>query len=169
MDIFLSITAIVLSLIGLAGCIIPVLPGTVLSYGGLLCGFFCSYSTIDPVSMWIWLAVSLAVIAADFFFPAMMTKAFGGTRAGAIGATVGIFLGLTAGPVGIILGPFFGAVVGELLHDKRDPATALKVGFGSFAAFIVGTGLKLITSIWMLAILLHDMWSPLKEWFVELF
>ncbi len=169
MDILLLILALVLSLVGLAGCIVPVLPGTAFSYLGLLAAALTSYSTISRSSLWIWLVVSIAVIAADFVFPAMMTKRFGGSRYGSIGATVGIFVGLLAGHAGVILGPFLGAVIGELLHDKTDTQRALRVGFGSFMAFIVGTGLKLFTSIWMFAILLGDLWPVVRGFFSSLF
>ena len=162
MDFLLVFIALLMSFIGLLGCVIPVLPGTAFSYLGLLAAFMTSYSTIPASAMWIWLIVSVGVILADFVFPAVMTRFFGGTRYGAIGATVGIFVGLLAGPAGVVLGPFFGAVVGELLHDKNDPWSAMKSGFGSFMAFVVGTGLKLLTSIWMLSVLLADLWPVVK-------
>lgn len=168
MDIFLSILALLLSLIGLAGCIVPVLPGTAFSYLGLVAAFMTSFSTLSQTTLWIWLAVSLLVIAADFVFPALMTKKFGGSRYGSVGATVGIFVGLLAGPAGVILGPFFGAVVGELLFDKNDTRRAVRVGFGSFMAFIAGTGLKLVTSLWMLALLLKDLWPAVRDFFCSL-
>ena len=162
MDFLLVFIALLMSSIGLLGCVIPVLPGTAFSYLGLLAAFMTSYSTIPASAMWIWLIVSVGVILADFVFPAVMTRFFGGTRYGAIGATVGIIVGLLAGPAGVVLGPFFGAVVGELLHDKNDPWSAMKSGFGSFMAFVVGTGLKLLTSIWMLSVLLADLWPVVK-------
>ena len=59
------------------------------------------------------------------------TRRFGGSRSGAIGATVGVFAGFFFfPPVGIILGPFFGAVLGELLNDRRDAGKAFPVGIG---------------------------------------
>ncbi len=152
MDIFLTVCIYLLSILGIIGCIVPMLPGTVLSYAGLICAYFCSSSTISGWSMLIWLVVSLVAIAADYYLPALMTRRFGGSKAGSIGATVGVFAGffLMSPFLGVILGPFFGAVIGELLHDKSDPAKALVVGFGSFASFIVGTELKLIVSLVMM-------------------
>ena len=48
-----------------------------------------------------------------------------------------------------VLGPFFGALIGELTHNGSDSARAFKVAFGSFVAFICGTGIKLIAAIYI--------------------
>ncbi len=170
MDITLSIAAFVLSIIGIAGCIVPGLPGSVLSYAGLLCAYFTSYSTISATALWVWLAVAVAVSIADYFLPAWMTRRFGGSRAGAIGATVGVFAGFFIfPPVGIVLGPFIGAVIGEMINDRRDPSKAVLVGVGSFFAFVAGTGIKLAASIGMFVHVVADTWTPLKGWFATIF
>lgn len=110
MDITLSIAAFALSILGIIGCIVPALPGVALSYAGLLCAWFTSYSQMTSGAIWLWLAVTVAVSAADYFLPAWMTRRFGGSRSGAIGATAGVFAGFFLfPPVGIILGPFAGA------------------------------------------------------------
>lgn len=168
MDILLSTGAFLLALLGIAGCIVPALPGTLLSYGGLLCAYFTSYSHMTPAALWIWLAACILVSIADYILPAWMTKRFGGSRAGSIGATVGVFAGFFfLPPVGIILGPFLGAVVGELLHDRNDRAKALRVGFGSFLSFIVGTGIKLIVSIGILVHVIADTFPAVREWVAD--
>lgn len=170
MDIALSVAAILLSLIGIIGCIVPALPGTLFSYAGLLCAYFCSYSTISGTAIWLWLAAAIVVTAADYFLPAWMTRRFGGSRAGAVGATVGVFAGFFFfPPVGIILGPFFGAVLGELLNDKQEVAKAFRVGVGSFLSFVVGTGLKLIVSIAMFVHVVADTYPVVRDWVATLF
>lgn len=169
MDILLSICAFILAILGIAGCIVPALPGTLLSYAGLLCAYFTSYSQMGSAALWIWLAVCVAVSLADYFLPAWMTKRFGGSHAGSVGATIGVFVGFFLGPVGIIFGPFVGAVAGELLHDRRDFARALVVGVGSFLSFIVGTGVKLIASIGILVHIAADTWPTLGKWLAGLF
>ena len=170
MDITLSVAAFLFSIIGTAGCIIPVLPGTVMSYAGLLCAYFTSYSHISTPAVWIWLAVSVAVCAADYFLPAWMTRRFGGSKAGAIGATVGVIAGFFLfPPFGVILGPFMGAVLGELLHDKSDPAKALLIGFGSFLSVIVGTGLKLAASVGMFIHVATDTYPVVRDWLATIF
>ncbi|MDE7304535.1 MAG: DUF456 domain-containing protein [Alistipes sp.] len=170
MDVLLAILAFVLSALGIVGCIVPVLPGVVLGYIGLLCAWGASYSQISAATLWLWLALTIAVSAADYFLPAWMTRRFGGSRAGAIGATIGVFAGfILFPPWGIVLGPFAGAVAGELLHDSTDSGKAFRVGFGSFMAFIVGTGLKLIACLTMFVLVAADVWTPFKEWVSGLF
>lgn len=170
MDIALSIAAFLLAIIGIAGCIVPVLPGVLLSYAGLVCAYFTSYSTLSSTALWVWLALTVAVSAADYFLPAWMTRRFGGSRSGAIGATVGVFAGFFLfPPLGIILGPFFGAVVGELLNNKRDTAKAFRVGFGSFLSFIVGTGLKLAVALGIFLHIAADTYPSLRQWLTTIF
>ncbi len=170
MDILLSTCAFLLAILGIAGCIVPALPGTILSYGALLCAYFTSYSQIGGMALGIWLAVCVAVSVADYFLPAWMTKRFGGSRAGSIGATVGVFVGFfLLPPVGIILGPFLGAVIGELFNNRKDFAKALVVGCGSFLSFIVGTGIKLIASIGIFIHILADTWPALRNWLATVF
>lgn len=170
MDITLSIAAFALSILGIIGCIVPALPGVALSYAGLLCAWFTSYSQMTSGAIWLWLAVTVAVSAADYFLPAWMTRRFGGSRSGAIGATAGVFAGFFLfPPVGIILGPFAGAVLGELLNDRSDVPKAFLVGFGSFLAFVVGTGVKLAASADMLIHVAADTYPALRDWFATTF
>ena len=71
--------------------------------------------------------------------------------------------------VGIILGPFAGAVLGELLNDRSDVPKAFLVGFGSFLAFVVGTGVKLAASAGMLIHVAADTYPALRDWFATTF
>ena len=137
------------------------LPGVRGVYAGLLCSWVASYSTIGTAALWIWLAVTVAVSVIDYYLPAWMTRRFGGSRSGAIGATVGVFAGFFFfPPLGVILGPFFGAVIGELLHDKSDPAKAFLVGTGSFLSFLVGPGPKPAAALGLLLHVVADFLGP---------
>jgi uncharacterized protein YqgC (DUF456 family) len=183
MDIALSVLAFLFSIVGIIGCIVPALPGVVLSYAGLLCAYFTSYSHMSASAIWIWLAITVAArelsalrgevasdAVADYFLPAWMTRRFGGSRAGAIGATVGVFAGFFIfPPIGIILGPFVGAVAGELLNDRGDFPKAILVGFGSFLSFVVGTGLKVVAAVGMLIHVTADTYPAVRDWFATLF
>jgi len=170
MDLLLAILAFVFCLAGIVGCVVPVLPGPALSFAGLCCACATGWSTLSAATMWIWAGATAAVTAADYFLPGYMAKLFGGTRAGMIGATAGLIAGLfLGGLVGIVLGPFMGAVVGELIHDREDAGRAVVVGVGSFLSFLVGTGIKLLASLGMLAFVVADLWPALRGWFASLF
>ena len=143
-DIFLAIIAAICLLLGTLGCILPVLPGAVLAWVGLLAAYFSYYCTI-PTSLLIATGITTAVISVlDNIIPIYLTKKTGGSKAGTGGATIGLIVGVFVGPWGIILGPFVGALVGELIHDNRNTGRALKSAGGAFLGFLLGTGLKLI-------------------------
>lgn len=168
MDLVLSLCAFVLSIVGIIGCVVPVVPGVLLSYAGLLCAGLASYSGMSTASLVLWLVLAAGVTLADYFLPAWMTRRFGGSRAGALGATAGVVAGLFFGPLGVLFGPFIGAVVGELLHRHDDVAKALLVGLGSFLSFLVGTGLKLAVAVGMFVHVAADTWPVLKAWVASL-
>lgn len=164
MDTFLAIMALLLALIGLAGCILPVLPGTPICYVGLLLISWTEYSTIENSTLVMFLIVTVAVSLADYLLPAWLSRRFGGSTRGAWGATIGMIVGLFCGPMGLVLGPFVGAVLGEMTVNRDDMNKAIKVGFGAFLSFIVGTGLKMIASIAMLVAIVGDMGGLFASW-----
>lgn len=149
MDIFLSILAILLLIIGLAGAIIPALPGPIISYAGLVSLYFSSHQPFTDRFMLIWIALAVGITVLDNIVPILGTKKMGGSKKGVWGSIIGLIFGLLfLGPFGILIGPFIGAVVGELLGGKEFNL-ALKAGFGSFLGFVTGTILKLVFSIWV--------------------
>ena len=150
MDITLIVIALIVGVVGLLGVIVPVLPGTIFSYIGLVCAYFVTGTTVTTNQLIIWGIVAFLAIVLDYILPGYFSKLFGGTKAGITGATVGMFVGILFGPVGIILAPFAGAVVGEMIGGKIPFEAALKVGFGSMLSFIVGTGIKLVAALYML-------------------
>ena len=145
MEYLLLSLAIVLIIIGIIGCLVPVLPGPPLSYGGLLLLHFTQFAEFSDRLLIILAVVAGIVTILDYFVPIWGTKKFGGSKYGTRGATVGLILGLFFGPFGIIIGPFLGAVIGEMLY-KDDFKYALKAGFGSLLGFLTGVGLKLAAS-----------------------
>ena len=149
MDLTLSIIALILGIIGLAGVFITGLPGTIFSYAGLVCVYFNSNSTISTFQLIICGILSVAVLVLDYILPGYFSKLFGGTKYGIWGATIGTFVGLFYGFWGIILGPFIGAVVGELIGNKMTFWQTIKVGFGSMLAFFATTGIKLIIGLYL--------------------
>ncbi|MDX5324722.1 MAG: DUF456 domain-containing protein [Bacteroidota bacterium] len=146
MDYFLIILGFSLLLLGLAGAILPILPGPPLSFVGLLL-IEISFGSPSPIMLYILGALALLVFLLDYWVPIWGTRKFGGTRAGVIGATLGLIAGLLVfPPFGVILGPFAGAYIGEVIYSKKTHGEAFKAAWGSFIGFLLGTGIKLIYS-----------------------
>ena len=142
MTIALSIFAGLLLLIGFIGCVVPVLPGPIIGYCGLLALIPTERcpSTLVLVTMGL---VVAAVTVADYVVPAIGAKKFNCSRWGTIGCFVGTIVGLFFVPIGILLGPFLGAFLGELIAMKPIGA-ALKGGVGAFLGFLSGVFLKIL-------------------------
>jgi uncharacterized protein YqgC (DUF456 family) len=148
MDYVLLALAIALMIIGIAGCLLPVLPGPPLSFLGIVVLHFTRFADISKNLFIILGAVAIVVTIIDYVVPIWGTRHFGGSKYGMRGATVGLIIGLFLGPPGIIIGPFLGAVVGELIF-RDDLKYAIKAGFGSLLGFLTGVGLKLAASLLM--------------------
>lgn len=143
MDILLIVAGIVCLLLGLAGCVLPVIPGPPLSYAGLLLLHFTRRVDFSTTELLVWLGVVVVVQLLDYFVPMLGSKYSGGSRWGTRGCLVGTLVGLFFMPWGLIVGPFLGAFVGELLGG-RELEQALKSGVGSLIGFLVGTVLKCV-------------------------
>ena len=141
-DIFLLVLGFCFLVGGWLGCILPVMPGPPLSYIALLLIQFTRFSDFSVEFLLITAAVTIIVTVVDFVLPVWGTRKWGGSRAGTVGAILGLLVGLFFAPVGIILGPFAGAVLCELIAGRETNA-ALRSGFGSFVGFILGAVLKL--------------------------
>jgi len=147
-DYFLLAAGIFLMILGLIGCLVPVLPGPPLSYAGIFLLHFTRFANFSKGILIILAAVTVAVTILDYIVPIWGTRKFGGSKYGTRGATVGLIIGFFLGPAGIIIGPLIGAIVGELIF-KDDLKYALKAGIGSLIGFLTGIGLKLAASFVM--------------------
>ena len=145
-DVLLVILGICLLVGGLAGCVLPVIPGPPLSYVALLLLQATRFADFSVNFLLITAIITIIITVADYILPVWGTKKWGGSRAGSIGAIIGLLAGLFFSPLGIIVGPFAGAVVGELIAG-RDSNTALRSGVGSFVGFLLGTAMKLTVCI----------------------
>jgi len=158
MDVVLLIVAFLLLLAGLAGSLVPVLPGPPLCYAGLWLMQWSRYGDFSAPFLWFWGVLTVVVTITDYFLPSIMAQKFGGSRWATAGAFLGLFIGLFFfPPFGLVVGSFFGALVGELIHNRTNSAKAFKVALGAFLAFIFGTGIKLIISVVMMFYAVKEM------------
>ena len=147
-DYILAVLGALIMILGIIGCLVPVLPGPPLSFIGLLLLHFTRFAQFSRWTLIIFASIAVVVTILDYLVPIWGTKKFGGSKYGTRGAAIGLVIGLFLGPLGIIIGPLAGAFVGEMIF-KDDVKYAIKAGFGSLVGFLAGVGLKLATSFIM--------------------
>ena len=141
--------------LGLVGSFLPVLPGPLTGWLGLLVLHLTDAVPMNWTFLGFTLGVALLIWILDYFIPAIGTKKFGGSKSGVIGTTIGLIMGLLLfPPIGFIIGAFVGAFTGELIHDSKDTSRAVKAAFGSFLGFLVSTTLKFMISLIFLVLFL---------------
>ncbi len=144
-DYILLVLGILLLIIGIIGCLVPVLPGPPFSFLGLVLLHLTRFGHFSNSTLIILGAIAVGATILDYIVPVWGTRKFGGSKYGTRGATVGLIIGLFLGPPGIIIGPLIGAFVGEMIF-KDDISYAFKAGLGSLIGFLTGIGLKLAAS-----------------------
>ena len=149
MDILVIVLAIILMVGGIAGCVLPILPGAPLAYAGLLLLHFTGLAHFSTAQLIVWLIVVVVLQVVDYITPLLGSKYSGGTSFGNRGCVAGTLLGLFFMPWGIILGPFLGAVAGEMMGGSDFPH-AVRAGIGTLIGFLLGTLLKVIVCFYFL-------------------
>ncbi|UCD35793.1 MAG: DUF456 domain-containing protein, partial [Nitrospiraceae bacterium] len=143
MNIVLIIIGGLMSVTGIIGCFLPVLPGPVLCFAALL---LLQASTAPPFSMNILIAygcLTALVALFDYIIPVYGTKKLEGSKYGVWGSVAGLIIGVMFFfPLGIVLGPMAGAFAGELISGKP-VRKALRSAAGSLLGFLASTALKL--------------------------
>jgi uncharacterized protein YqgC (DUF456 family) len=153
-SLLLWITSVILTITGLAGLLLPVVPGAPLLFLGRLFGAWAE----DFRYIGVWTLLLLAGMASltyvvEFAASVLGVKKYGGSRQAMAGAVLGGFVGLFFGIPGILLGPFLGAVAGELsLQRSRDQAS--RAGFGTVVGLAIGVAGKLAIGIAMIGLFL---------------
>jgi uncharacterized protein YqgC (DUF456 family) len=145
--------AIVLTVAGLAGTVLPVLPGPPLAFAGLFVGAWID--GFERVGAWALSIIALLAVLAvvtDFVAGLLGAKKLRASREALWGAAIGTVVGIFMGLVGVLFMPFVGAVAGEWLALRRRPPLvedgtntqrALKVGTATWIGMLVGTAVKL--------------------------
>lgn len=146
------IIAVVLVLIGLAGTVLPAIPGLPLMFGGMLLGAWAGgFAQIGIATLVILGLLTVVAMVTDFWVTALGAKRMGASGKAIVGASLGTLVGLFFGIWGLFLGPFVGAALGELLH-QRQMQQAVRVGLGTWIGLLFGVVLKLGLACTMLAI-----------------
>ena len=144
--------AVILILVGIAGVILPALPGLPLVFiGMLLAAWAGDFQQIGWVTLVVLGLLTLLSVAVDFFATLVGAKRVGASKKALWGAVLGTFVGIFFGPIGLFAGPFVGALLGELWHGK-EIGQATKVGLGTWLGIVLGIVLKLGLAFAMLGL-----------------
>ena len=148
MDILLIFLSGFFILLGIVGSFLPIIPGPLTSWMGILILSITQSVFIDKISLVVSFIIAVGIFVLDYFVPVLGAKKFGGGRGSIIGSSIGLICGiLFIGPFGIFLGPFFGAFIGELVVNSGNKKGALKAAIGSLIGFLSGVFLKFLISI----------------------
>jgi hypothetical protein len=152
--LILWIIGAILTVTGLSGLLLPVVPGAPLLFLGLLFGAWAEgFTYIGIGTLLILAAMAAMTYVVEFAASILGVKKYGGSNRAMIGAALGGFAGLFMGIPGILLGPFIGAVLGELsLQRSLDQAS--RAGFGTVVGMALGVAGKLAIGIAMIGLFL---------------
>lgn len=154
----LYVVAALLMLVGLAGTVLPALPGIPLVFVGMV---LAAWAGDFQYVGWGWLLalgiLTLLSLGIDLLAGSMGAKRVGASKWALTGAVLGSLVGLFFGPLGLFAGPFVGALLGELAH-RRDLGQAAKVGVGTWFGVLLGTVLKVGLAFAMLGLFAFAWW-----------
>lgn len=143
---------------GLAGSVLPFLPGPPLIFAGaLVYAFATNWMPIGIGRLAILGVLAVLAYALGHAASALGAKRFGGSRWAVVGALVGAVIGIFFGPIGLLFGPVIGAVAGEFLKSG-DLEVSTRSGVGALVGMAVGIAANLSVAIIMVALFLWWAW-----------
>lgn len=149
---FLWVLCVVLMVLGLAGTVLPVLPGTLLVWAGIVLGAWIDdFARISMTTLAIITVLAVLAWALDYAAGWMGAQRAGASKQALVGAAVGTVLGLFMGFVGVLFMPLVGAALGEYLA-RKDHGRAAKVGVATWVGIVVGLVAKVVISFIMVGI-----------------
>ena len=156
------VVAVLLVVIGIAGTVLPMLPGVPLVFAGLLlAAWHDAFDKVSILTMVIIGVIALLAWAVDFVASIATAKKFGASKYALWGAGIGAIVGIAGGIVGLIVGPAIGAIIGELIShksvtkqiiSKEATAKATTVGIAAGLGFVLALALKIVLALTMLAV-----------------
>lgn len=147
----LAILSVLMMITGLAGVIVPFIPGVPIAWLGLfIYAYLTSFQTISLTAILVFLGLTALTMLIDFIAPILGAKKYQASKYGIIGAAVGFIVGVfTFGPFGIILGPLAGAFIGESLKGAEF-YKASRSAIGTAIGFLASSLIKVIVVLIML-------------------
>lgn len=156
----LWIVSVLLMLVGIAGTVLPALPGVPLIFGGvLLAAWIDDFQRISVVTVIVLAVLAVVGIVIDYVAAAISAKRAGASRQGIIGAAIGTLAGIFTGLWGLLFMPLVGAAVGEFIAHK-DMFRAGKVGAATWFGLLVATAVKLSIAFTMVGVFVAALLIP---------
>jgi uncharacterized protein YqgC (DUF456 family) len=151
-EFFYWLLAIILVAVGLAGVVLPAIPGAPLLFAGLfLAAWVENFAYVGKWTLVILGVLALLTYGVDFWAAMFGAKRFGASKRAIVGALIGTLVGLFLGLPGVLFCPFIGAVVGEL-SARRKLEDAARAGFGATIGLVLGVALKVALALSMIGI-----------------
>ncbi len=142
--------ALAIMLVGLAGTVLPLVPGIPLIYCGyLVYGLATSWQFYGAGTMIFWGVITCLTLVADFLGPMLGARRSSSSILGMWGSLAGSLIGLFVfGLPGLIIGTFAGAFTGELMA-RRPTGEALRAAKGALIGLLAGNLLKAMVGLIM--------------------
>ncbi|MDG1463078.1 MAG: DUF456 domain-containing protein [Gammaproteobacteria bacterium] len=158
-QLLLLIPAVFLICFGMAGLVLPVLPGAPMLFAGLVLAAWAeNFAYVGNWTIAVLAILALLTYAVDLIGGALGARRYGASGRSIIGATIGAIVGIFFGIPGVLLGPFIGAVLGELTVN-REIAAVSRAGWGATIGLLLGTAVKLALAFTMLGIFVVMRWT----------
>jgi uncharacterized protein YqgC (DUF456 family) len=152
--IALWVAVVLLLVIGLAGTVLPALPGIPLIFGGvLLAAWIEDFQRIGGWTIGVLAVLAVIGVAIDYVAAALSARRVGASKQGVIGAAVGTLAGIFTGLWGLVFMPLVGAAIGEFIA-QRDALRAGKVGLATWVGLLLGTAAKVAIAFTMVGVFL---------------
>ncbi|MGZ9076634.1 MAG: DUF456 domain-containing protein [Burkholderiaceae bacterium] len=148
----LWVVAVLLIVVGVAGTVLPALPGVPLIFGGvLLAAWIGDFQRISVFTVVVLAVLAVVGIVIDYVAAALSAKRAGASKEGIIGAAIGTLAGIATGLWGLLFMPLVGAAAGEFIAH-RDALRAGKVGVATWFGLLIGTAIKLAIAFTMVGV-----------------
>lgn len=148
----LWVLCVALILLGLAGTVLPVLPGTLLVWAGIVLGAWIDdFAHVSITTVVVISVLALLAWGLDYAAGLLGAHRAGASKLALLGAAVGTVLGLLMGLVGVLFMPLVGAAVGEYVA-RRDEGRAVKVGLATWVGIMLGLLAKVVLAFIMVGV-----------------
>jgi hypothetical protein len=148
----LWIVAVLMIVVGVAGTVLPALPGVMLVFAGIaLAAWIDGFTLISDWTVGLLAVLTVTGVVVDYVAQMLSAQRAGATPLGIAGAAVGTIVGIFTGLIGLLFMPLVGAAIGEFIAH-RDALRAGRVGIATWVGLLVGTALKIAIVFTMVGI-----------------